>query len=164
MRTDAARTFGDKSMDLSGYPPIKKVCDRGAQDRMASSAQDFFPMEGEAKVSENKKPGTAGPGELSTAIEPAWFMPEKILMVPIDELVPYACNARTHSDNQIAQLRASIREFGFINPMLIDSHKNIIAGRGRVLAAKAEGMTDVPCVLVERNSERILLRTTGWLS
>ncbi|WNX85775.1 site-specific DNA-methyltransferase [Agathobaculum sp. NTUH-O15-33] len=116
---------------------------------MASSAQDFFPMEGEAKVSENKMPGTAGPGELATAIEPAWFMPEKILLVPIDELVPYARNARTHSDAQLAQLRASIREFGFVNPVLIDSDRNIIAGRGRILAAKDEGMRNVPCVLIE---------------
>ena len=63
-------------------------------------------------------------------------------------------NARTHSESQIAQIRASLREFGFVNPVIIDSDRNIIAGHGRVLAAKAEGMTEVPCVLVERPDGR----------
>lgn len=100
-----------------------------------------------------KTPGTAGPGNLKQAVEPAWFMPDQLERRPISELVPYARNARTHSDAQIAQLRASIREFGFINPVLIDSAGNIIAGHGRVLAAQAEGMTEVPCVLVEHLSD-----------
>ena len=82
-------------------------------------------------------------------IRPAWFMPEQMVRVPIGELVPYARNARTHSESQIVQIRASLREFGFVNPVLIDGDRNIIAGHGRVLAAKAEGMTEVPCVLVE---------------
>lgn len=94
----------------------------------------------------NKKSvGPAGPGE----VKAAWFMPEQMVRVPIGELVPYARNARTHSESQIAQIRASLREFGFVNPVIIDSDRNIIAGHGRVLAAKAEGMTEVPCVLVE---------------
>lgn len=80
---------------------------------------------------------------------PAWFMPEQMVRVPIDELIPYARNARTHDKAQIAQLRASLREFGFVNPVLIDGSRNIIAGHGRVLAARAEGMTEIPCVLVE---------------
>lgn len=100
-----------------------------------------------------KTPGTAGPGNLKQAVEPAWFMPDQLERRPISELVPYARNARTHSDTQIAQLRASIREFGFINPVLIDAVGNIIAGHGRVLAAQAEGMTEVPCVLVEHLSD-----------
>lgn len=82
-------------------------------------------------------------------IRAAWFMPEQLARVPIGELVPYARNARTHSESQIAQIRASLREFGFVNPVIIDSDRNIIAGHGRVLAAQAEGMTEVPCVLVE---------------
>ena len=69
--------------------------------------------------------------------------------VDIDRLVPYARNARTHSKEQILQLRASLREFGFVNPVLVDKDLNIIAGHGRVLAAKAEGMTEIPCVFVE---------------
>lgn len=68
---------------------------------------------------------------------------------PITELAPYACNARVHSDEQVLQLRASLREFGFVAPVLIDAQGNILAGHGRVMAAKAEGMTEVPCVLVE---------------
>ena len=96
-------------------------------------------------MANRKSAGPAGPGE----VKAAWFMPEQLARVPIDELVPYARNARTHSESQIAQIRASLREFGFVNPVLIDSDRNIIAGHGRVLAAQAEGMTEVPCVLVE---------------
>ena len=74
---------------------------------------------------------------------------ERFEKVPVDCLVPYARNARTHSKEQILQLRASLREFGFVNPILVDADMNIIAGHGRVLAAKAEGMEAVPCVFVE---------------
>lgn len=73
---------------------------------------------------------------------------EQLTMMPIDDLVPYANNARVHDKKQIAQLRASLREFGFVTPVLIDFDNNIIAGHGRVEAARAEGMTEVPCVLV----------------
>lgn len=78
---------------------------------------------------------------------------EQLLMVPIDELVPYANNARVHTKAQIAQIRASLREFGFVAPVLIDFDNNIIAGHGRVEAARAEGMTEVPCVLVSNLTE-----------
>ncbi len=70
-----------------------------------------------------------------------------------DDLVPYARNARAHSDEQIQQLRASLREFGFVAPLLIDAEGNILAGHGRLIAAKAEGYVEVPCVLVEHLSE-----------
>lgn len=73
----------------------------------------------------------------------------KLEMRPIAELIPYARNARLHSEEQILQLRASLREFGFVAPVLIDARGNILAGHGRLVAAKAEGMTEVPCVLVE---------------
>jgi DNA modification methylase len=69
--------------------------------------------------------------------------------VPIERLIPYINNARTHSKEQILQLRASLREFGFVNPVIVDHNLNIIAGHGRVLAAKAEGMDAVPCVFAE---------------
>jgi len=69
--------------------------------------------------------------------------------VEIDRLVPYARNARTHSKEQILQLRSSLREFGFVNPVIVDRDLNIIAGHGRVAAAKAEGLTEVPCVFAE---------------
>ena len=75
--------------------------------------------------------------------------PGRYEMVPVGELIPYVNNARTHSDEQIAKLQSSIREFGFVNPVLIDGNKNIIAGHGRIEAAKREGMTEVPCVFVE---------------
>ena len=74
---------------------------------------------------------------------------ERFAKVDINTLVPNARNARTHSKEQILQLRASLREFGFVNPVIVDKDLNIIAGHGRVLAAKAEGVTEVPCVFVE---------------
>ncbi|MFH1029479.1 MAG: DNA methyltransferase [Pseudomonadota bacterium] len=74
---------------------------------------------------------------------------ERFAKVDINALVPNARNARTHSKEQILQLRASLREFGFVNPVIVDKDLNIIAGHGRVLAAKAEGVTEVPCVFAE---------------
>lgn len=77
----------------------------------------------------------------------------KMEMVNIDQLIPYANNARTHSKDQIIKLRSSLREFGFVNPVLIDKDKNIIAGHGRVMAAKEERIEEIPCVLVEHLTE-----------
>lgn len=74
-------------------------------------------------------------------------------MVPIARLIPYVNNARTHSPEQIVKLRSSLREFGFINPVIIDRDFNIIAGHGRIAAAKEEGITEVPCVFVDHLSE-----------
>lgn len=65
---------------------------------------------------------------------------------PIDSLVPYAQNSRTHSEEQVGQIAASIREFGFTNPVLVDEDNGIIAGHGRVLAARALSMAAVPCI------------------
>jgi ParB-like chromosome segregation protein Spo0J len=65
---------------------------------------------------------------------------------PIDQLVPYANNARTHSDAQIEQIAASIREFGFVNPILIGTDNGIIAGHARSLAARKLGMREVPVI------------------
>lgn len=67
--------------------------------------------------------------------------------------MPYARNARTHSKEQILQLRASLREFGFVNPVIVDKDLNIIAGHGRIMAAKEEGFKEVPCVFAERLTE-----------
>lgn len=73
--------------------------------------------------------------------------------VDIDKLIPYVNNARTHSKEQINKLRSSLREFGFINPVIIDSKYNVIAGHGRILAAREEGITEIPCVLVDYLTE-----------
>ena len=74
-------------------------------------------------------------------------------LVPLDKLVPYVNNARTHSPEQIGKLRSSLREFGFINPVIIDRDFGIIAGHGRVLAAREEGIKEVPCVFVDHLTE-----------
>lgn len=74
-------------------------------------------------------------------------------LVPIEKLVPYVNNARTHNASQIMKLRSSLREFGFINPVIIDRDYNIIAGHGRVMAAKEEKIDKVPCVFVDYLTE-----------
>ena len=75
-------------------------------------------------------------------------------IVRVEDLVPYALNSRTHSDEQVAQLAASIREFGFTNPILIDEANNLIAGHGRVLAARKAQMESVPAVVVTGLDDR----------
>ena len=70
-------------------------------------------------------------------------------LVATDKLIPYVNNARTHSPEQIKKLRSSLREFGFVNPVIIDREYNVIAGHGRLMAAKEEGITEVPCVYVD---------------
>ena len=72
---------------------------------------------------------------------------------PTGRLVPYAKNARTHSPEQVAQIAASIVEFGFLNPILVDSTDGIIAGHGRLLAARKLGLAEVPVVVLEHLSE-----------
>ena len=67
-------------------------------------------------------------------------------MVPVDSLIPYARNARTHSEEQIAQIAASIREFGWTNPILTDGDKGVIAGHGRLAAARKLELTEVPVI------------------
>ena len=74
----------------------------------------------------------------------ALFPPYKL--APVAALIPYARNARTHSDAQVAQIAASIREFGFTNPVLVDADRGVIAGHGRLLAARKLGMAEVPTV------------------
>lgn len=74
-------------------------------------------------------------------------------LVPIAKLVPYVNNARTHSPEQIKKLRSSLREFGFINPVIIDRDYGVIAGHGRILAAKEEGIKEVPCVFADHLTE-----------
>ena len=74
-------------------------------------------------------------------------------LVATEKLVPYVNNARTHSAEQIMKLRSSLREFGFINPVIIDKDYNIIAGHGRLMAAKDEGIREVPCVFVDYLTE-----------
>ena len=77
----------------------------------------------------------------------------KMELVPLEKLVPYVNNARTHNAEQIGKLRASLREFGFINPVIIDKDYGVIAGHGRIAAAKEEGITEVPCVFVDYLTE-----------
>jgi ParB-like chromosome segregation protein Spo0J len=70
----------------------------------------------------------------------------KIQEMEIEKLIPYARNSRTHSDEQVAQLAASIREFGWTNPILIDGENGIIAGHGRLAAARKLGLKKIPVI------------------
>jgi hypothetical protein len=95
-----------------------------------------------------------------------------IVQKSIDSLIPYARNARTHSDDQVAQIAGSIREFGFVNPVLVDQAGGIIAGHGRILAARKLGMTEVPAIelghLTETQKRALILadnkisQNAGW--
>src|SRR6195256_224848 len=71
----------------------------------------------------------------------------------IDKLIPYARNPRTHSDAQITQIAASIKAFGFNHPILVDSNSGIIAGHGRLLAARQLGLEEVPVIVLDHLSE-----------
>jgi ParB-like chromosome segregation protein Spo0J len=73
----------------------------------------------------------------------------KLEQVPTSDLIPYARNARTHSDAQVAQIAGSIQEFGFCNPVLIDAQNGIIAGHGRVMAANLLKLQTVPCIRLD---------------
>jgi ParB-like chromosome segregation protein Spo0J len=70
----------------------------------------------------------------------------QIETLAVDRLIPYARNSRTHSEAQVAQIAASMREFGFTNPVLVDADGGIIAGHGRVMAARQLGLAEVPCI------------------
>jgi DNA modification methylase len=78
---------------------------------------------------------------------------KKLESVPVEALIPYARNSRTHSDEQVAQIAASIREFGFNNPVLVGADNDIIAGHGRVLAARKLGLEAVPCLRLDHLTE-----------
>ncbi|MGY9049867.1 MAG: ParB/Srx family N-terminal domain-containing protein, partial [Rhodobacterales bacterium] len=77
----------------------------------------------------------------------------QIDMMPTARLVPYIRNARTHSADQVAQIAASMAEFGFTNPILIGEDDVIIAGHGRLMAAQSLGLTDVPVIVLDHLSE-----------
>lgn len=77
----------------------------------------------------------------------------KIEWQSVEKLIPYAKNARTHSDEQVAQIAGSIKEFGFNNPVLVDKDNSIIAGHGRVMAARKLGMDKVPVVILDHLTE-----------
>ena len=71
----------------------------------------------------------------------------------VDDLIPYINNARVHNENQVTQIASSIREFGWTTPILIDGENGIIAGHGRLMAAKKLGMDEVPVIELSHLSE-----------
>ena len=110
---------------------------------------------------ETKKEGTQAPGSAMAETSPqtnskilpgvcASAKQPQIVMRAINTLKPYENNARVHSPKQIRQLAKSIKNFGFIEPILVDAKGMIIAGHGRVEAAKLLGMTTVPTICIDR--------------
>ena len=97
---------------------------------------------------------------------------ERIELWPVDRLRPYERNPRTHGEDQVAQLAASMVEFGFTNPILVDETNGILAGHGRLMAARQLGLAEVPVVRLEHLSEaqkrayiiadNQLAATAGW--
>lgn len=81
------------------------------------------------------------------------FLKLEVTYRPIESLIPYARNSRTHSDAQVAQIAASIREFGWTNPVLIDAEGGIIAGHGRIMAGRKLGITEAPCIVLDGLTE-----------
>ena len=77
----------------------------------------------------------------------------QIKTVAVEKLIPYVKNSRTHSDAQVAQIAASIKEFGWTNPILVDGENGIIAGHGRLLAARKLGKKDVPVIELSHMTE-----------
>lgn len=73
----------------------------------------------------------------------------QVVARPVADLIPYVMNARTHSEEQVAQIAASIKEFGFTNPILLDEENGIIAGHGRILAARKLGLDTAPCIVLD---------------
>ncbi|MEO5333837.1 MAG: ParB/Srx family N-terminal domain-containing protein, partial [Magnetococcus sp. YQC-5] len=80
-------------------------------------------------------------------------MPNAIEVWPLDRLIPYASNARTHSDAQVAKIAASIKEFGFTSPILVDGKDGIIAGHCRLMAARKLGLEHVPVIILDHLSD-----------
>src|SRR6202140_5299830 len=80
-------------------------------------------------------------------------MAQHIALWPIEKLIPFARNPRTHSDAQVAQIAASILAFGFNNPILVDTKAGIIAGHGRLLAARKLQLREVPVIILDHLSE-----------
>jgi len=90
-----------------------------------------------------------------------------IIQSSVSELIPYAANSRTHSDAQVAQIAASIKEFGWTNPILIDGDNGLIAGHGRLLAARKLGMDTVPAIVLDhltKSQQRALVIADNQLA
>src|SRR5947207_4352443 len=103
------------------------------------------------EVSRRKRKQSSAPAQTSPApLHPGARLIEQW---PIDKLIPFARNPRTHSEAQVAQIAASIAEFGFNNPILVDTKAGIIAGHGRLLAARKLGLTEVPIIVLDHLSE-----------
>ena len=90
--------------------------------------------------------------EIRTNLPNDMQLADKVERWPLDRLIPHARNARTHSDAQVAQIAGSIAEFGFVNPVLVGDDGIIVAGHGRILAARKLGLTEAPVIVLSHLS------------
>jgi ParB-like chromosome segregation protein Spo0J len=95
-------------------------------------------------ISITRAPSFRGPKRATTAVTQGVV----VSALPVAALVPYAENARTHSPAQVAQIAASIAEFGFVNPVLVGDDGVLVAGHGRVMAARKLGLNDAPVIVL----------------
>jgi hypothetical protein len=113
-----------------------------------------FPISSSALTANRRKRETISPNGQAgpTHCQEAPSLDGRIEAVPVDQLIPYAGNARKHSRQQVAQIAASIQRFGFLNPVLVDDRDVVIAGHGRVAAAKLLGLKEVPVLRISHLS------------
>ena len=113
---------------------------------LVDSVNKMLTILAEGKVAKSKK-------ETDNFIGSIKWPADKVERRSVKSLIPYARNARTHTDAQVAQIAASIREWGWTNPVLVDADGGIIAGHGRVLAARKLGIDEIPVMVAENWSE-----------
>src|SRR5580765_833428 len=94
---------------------------------------------------------SSSPARIELGVVPE--LAKRIELWPIDRLIPFARNPRTHSEAQVAQIAASIVEFGFLNPILVDTKAGILAGHGRLLAARKLQLKKVPVIVLDHLTE-----------
>jgi hypothetical protein len=113
-----------------------------------------FPISSSALTADRRKRETKSPNGQAgpTHCQEAPSLDGRIETVPVDQLIPYAGNARKHSRQQVAQIASSIQRFGFLNPVLVDDRDVVIAGHGRVAAAKLLGLKEVPVLRISHLS------------
>ena len=160
---EAERVGGAPEAERVGGAPEAEMSVGGQEVEMPEGGSDRFGREEAAGMARVHHDGTAGGDDARLNV------PEEVVigkldelisisgarmeMREIDEVIPYARNARRHDSGQIAKLRGSLRQFGFVKPIAIDERGNLLAGHGILEAARAEGMKKVPCVVVTGLSE-----------
>ena len=121
-------------------------------NKVPGGAHLYQPSNQDRRGSQKRLPAINGQGVKSMGVDAKWPA-DKVERRPVSGLTPYAKNARTHSDEQVAQIAASIEQWGWTIPVLVDEDGGIIAGHGRILAAEKLGIAEVPVMVAAGWSE-----------